>query len=48
MLWGALTKLSMHDHGDHNFRIPFDTTGTTVGSKREYAGLIAKEMSRHG
>jgi hypothetical protein len=38
----------MQDGGDHGFRIPADTRGTTVGSKREYAGGIAKEMSRHG
>jgi hypothetical protein len=40
--------MSMHDGEDHDFRIPADTRGTTVGSKREYAGNIAKEMSRHG
>jgi len=43
----TFTDVSMHDGGDHDFRIPA-TRGTTVGSKREYAGSIAKEMSRHG
>ena len=47
MLWGALTEVSMHDGGATTFD-PADARGTTVGSKREYAGNIAKEMSRHG
>jgi hypothetical protein len=45
---GTFTEVSTHDGVDRDLRIPADTRGTTVGSKREYAGFIAKEMSRHG
>jgi hypothetical protein len=40
---GSLTTIDVSAGGD-----PADSRGTTVSSKREYSGGIAKEMSRHG